>query len=209
MQDIRSDDPAVHIHGGFRLARPDLADDQLIAALARQDLGALEALYDRYGKVAFSLAYRILGDRGSAEDAVQDSFLSVWRQAKSYRRERGSPKTWLMAIVHHRSIDKLRSHAGAGPTVPLEDVPEEAAETPGVWQQVWSGMRGESVRSALERLPTEQKKSIELAYFSGYSQSEIAELMGVPLGTVKGRMRIGLQKLKSMLEQPELGVSGA
>jgi RNA polymerase sigma-70 factor (ECF subfamily) len=191
------------------LARGDLPDDQLIAALASQDLGALETLYDRYGKVAFSLAYRIVGERGAAEDVVQDAFLSVWRQAKSYRRDRGSAKTWLMAIVHHRSIDKLRAHASGGTTVPIDDVTEELGEAPGVWQQVWSNMRGDSVRGALEKLPVEQKKSIELAYFSGYSQSEIAELMGVPLGTVKGRMRIGLQKLKAMLERPELGVTGA
>jgi RNA polymerase sigma-70 factor (ECF subfamily) len=191
------------------LVRSDVPDDQLIAALARQDLSALETLYDRYGKVAFSLAYRIVGDRGSAEDVVQDAFLSVWRQAKSYKRERGSPKTWLMAIVHHRSIDKLRSHASNGSTIPIEDVPETYDDVPGVWQQVWAELRGESVRKALEQLPVEQKKSIELAYFSGYSQSEIAELMGVPLGTVKGRMRIGLQKLKAMLERPELGVTGA
>ena len=191
------------------MARADQADDEIISALARQELDALEVLYDRYGKVAFSLAYRILGDRGAAEDGVQDAFLSVWRQAKSYRRDRGSPKTWLMVIVRNRAIDKLRSHASAGPTVAIDDVPEDVVEMPGVWQQVWSGMRGASVRDALNRLPVEQKKSIELAYFSGYSQSEIAELMGVPLGTVKGRMRIGLQKLKAMLEQPELGVSGA
>jgi RNA polymerase sigma-70 factor, ECF subfamily len=191
------------------LARPDLPDDQLISALARQDLGALETLYDRYGKVAFSLAYRVVGERGAAEDVVQEAFLSVWRQASSYKRERGSPKTWLMAIVHHRSIDKLRAHASGGATVPLDEVPEDHGEAPGVWQQVWADMRGETVRQALERLPVEQKKSIELAYFSGYSQSQIAQLMGVPLGTVKGRMRIGLQKLKAMLERPELGVSGA
>jgi len=191
------------------LARGDLPDDQLVEALARQDLGALETLYDRYGKVAFSLAYRIVGERGAAEDVVQDAFLSVWRQAKSYKRDRGSPKTWLMAIVHHRSIDKLRAHASAGSTVPIDDVHNELGEAPGVWQQVWSTMRGDSVRDALEKLPLEQKKSIELAYFSGYSQSEIAELMDVPLGTVKGRMRIGLQKLKALLERRELGVSGA
>ena len=184
-------------------------DESLIASVANGDLGALEALYDRFGRVAFSLAYRIVGDRGSAEDVVQDAFLSVWRQAKSYRRERGSARTWLMSIVHHRSIDRLRASAAAGPTVPLDVVPEDFAEAPGVWQQVWAGLRGESVRSALERLPVEQKKSIELAYFSGYSQSEIAALMGVPLGTVKGRMRIGLQKLKAMLESPDLEVSGA
>ena len=191
------------------MARGDLPDDQLVEALARQDLGALETLYDRYGKVAFSLAYRIVGERGAAEDVVQDAFLSVWRQAKSYKRDRGSPKTWLMAIVHHRSIDKLRAHASAGSTVPIDDVHNELGEAPGVWQQVWSTMRGDSVRDALEKLPLEQKKSIELAYFSGYSQSEIAELMDVPLGTVKGRMRIGLQKLKALLERRELGVSGA
>ncbi len=191
------------------LARSEPPDDELIAALARRDLGALEVLYDRYGKLAFSLAYRILGDRGSAEDAVQDGFLSIWRQAQSYRRERGSAKTWLMAVVRNRSIDKLRSHAASGATVPLEELPDDVDTAPGVWQQVWAGMRGETVRDALDRLPVEQKKSIELAYFSGYSQSEIAELMGVPLGTVKGRMRIGLQKLKALLERPELGVTGA
>ncbi len=191
------------------LARSEPPDDELIAALARRDLGALEVLYDRYGKLAFSLAYRILGDRGSAEDAVQDGFLSIWRQAQSYRRERGSAKTWLMAVVRNRSIDKLRSHAASGAAVPLEELPDDVDAAPGVWQQVWAGMRGETVRDALDRLPVEQKKSIELAYFSGYSQSEIAELMGVPLGTVKGRMRIGLQKLKALLERPELGVTGA
>ena len=187
----------------------DAPDEQLIVALARQDLSALEALYERYGRVAFSLAYRIVGDRGAAEDVVQDAFLSVWRQAASYRRDRGSPKTWLMAIVHHRAIDRIRSHAAAGPTASLDEVPEDYGDAPGVWQQVWAQMRGESVRRALDALPAEQKKSIELAYFSGYSQSEIAALMGVPLGTVKGRMRIGMQKLKAMLERPELGVSGA
>ena len=129
------------------MARSDLPDDQLIGALASQDLGALETLYDRYGKVAFSLAYRIVGERGAAEDVVQDAFLSVWRQAKSYKRERGSPKTWLMAIVHNRSIDKLRAHASGGATVPIDDVPEELGEAPGVWQQVWSNMRGDSLSS--------------------------------------------------------------
>jgi RNA polymerase sigma-70 factor (ECF subfamily) len=189
------------------LPRNDAPDDQLISALAQQDLSALETLYERYGKIAYSLAYRIVGERGAAEDVVQDAYLSVWRQAKSYKRERGSPRTWLMSIVHHRSIDKLRAHASGAATVPIEDVPEGHVEAPGVWQQVWADMRGDVVRQALERLPAEQKKSIELAYFSGYTQVEIAELMGVPLGTVKGRMRTGLQKLKSMLERPELGVS--
>ena len=187
----------------------DFTDDRLIEALARQDVGALECLYDRYGKVAYSLAYRIVGERGVAEDVVQDAYLSVWRQAKSYRPERGSAKTWLMAIVRNRSIDKLRSHATGANSISMDEVPEDFGAQPGPWQQVWNDLRGATVRDALERLPVEQKKSIELAYFSGYSQSEIADLMRVPLGTVKGRMRIGLQKLKTMLETRELGVSGA
>jgi RNA polymerase sigma-70 factor (ECF subfamily) len=191
------------------LPRTQTEDDGLIEAVAHADLGALESLYDAYGKIAFSLAYRIVGDRGAAEDVVQDAFLSVWRQAKSYRRDRGSARTWLMSIVHHRSIDRLRASASGGTTVPIEQVPEDYAEAPGVWQQVWAGLRGETVRNALNKLPIEQKKSIELAYFSGYTQTEIAALMGVPLGTVKGRMRIGLQKLRTMLEGPEVEVSGA
>lgn len=187
----------------------DIADHRLIEGLARQEVGALESLYDRYGKIAFSLAYRIVGERGAAEDVVQDAFLSVWRQAKTYRSERGSPKTWLMAIVHNRSIDRLRSHAAGASSVSIDEVPEDFGAEPSPWQEVWNELRGSTVRDALDRLPVEQKKSIELAYFSGYTQAEIADLMGVPLGTVKGRMRIGLQKLKAMLETPELGVSGA
>jgi len=184
-------------------------DDQILAALAQRDLSALEELYDRYSKVVYSLAYRIVGDRGNAEDVVQDAFLSVWRQAGTYKRERGAARTWLMSIVHHRSIDRLRSGASSSNTIPYEELPESREETtkPSIWQQAWNNIRGDMIRRALERLPVEQKKSIELAYFSGYTQSEIAELMGVPLGTVKGRMRIGLQKLRTMLEGLEIGAS--
>ncbi len=183
-------------------------DDQLLAALALGELAALDGLYERYARTAYSLAYRIVGERGAAEDVVQDAFLSVWRQAKSYRRERGNPRTWLMAIVHHRAIDRLRASASSGVTIPLDQLPDGPAETPGVWQQVWTGLRGDAVRSAIETLPPEQKKSIELAYFSGYTHVEIAELMGVPLGTVKGRLRHGLHKLKAFLEGPGMEMSG-
>ncbi|MBV8594739.1 MAG: sigma-70 family RNA polymerase sigma factor [Candidatus Eremiobacteraeota bacterium] len=183
-------------------------DEQIIAALAQRDLSALEELYERYSKVAYSLAYRIVGDRGSAEDVVQDAFLSVWRQAQTYKPERGKARTWLMSIVHHRSIDRLRSGASANNTIPYDDLPESEDDTkPSIWQQAWTHLRGDVVRRALDRLPAEQKKSIELAYFSGYTQTEIAELMGVPLGTVKGRMRIGLQKLRAMLDGLEIGAS--
>ena len=195
--------------GGAPVNRSERTDEELIAAIAERELNALDALYDRYHRVAFSMAYRVLGDRGTAEDVVQDAFLSVWRQAKSFRRERGSARTWLMSIVHHRSIDKLRSHANAPNLVPIDEAQERESESPGTWQTVWSTLTGETVRGALSRLPTDQRKSIELAFFSGYTHVEIASLMNVPLGTVKGRMRMGLQKLKALLERPEAGVTGA
>jgi RNA polymerase sigma-70 factor, ECF subfamily len=193
------------------LTPPGRSDEQILAALAQRDLNALEELYERYGKIAYSLAYRIVGDRGTAEDVTQDAFLSVWRRAGSYQADKGSARNWLMSIVHHRSIDRLRHVAASGTLIAYEELPESSEEStkPGIWQQAWTNVRGEMVRKALERLPSEQKKSIELAYFSGYTQAEIASLMGVPLGTVKGRMRIGLQKLRAMLEGLEIGASSS
>ncbi len=182
-------------------------DEQLVAALGRQDLSALESLYDRYHKVAYSLAYRILGDTGSAEDVVQDAFLSVWRHAASYQSVRGSARSWLLSIIRNRSIDRLRSSAAEKRAMSTEEAPERDAEAPGIWHQVWSNLRGDLIRTGLDQLPPDQKKSIELAYFSGYTHVEISELMDVPLGTVKGRLRMGLHKLKAFLERPEVGVS--
>jgi RNA polymerase sigma-70 factor, ECF subfamily len=179
---------------------PERSDQDLIGALARGEVSGLEELYDRYKRVAYSLAYRILGERGAAEDVLQEAFLSVWRQAGSYKPERGNVRTWLMSVVHHRSIDRLRAAASSSGSVPLDELPDSPTDEPGVWQQVWAGFRGDLVRTALDDLPTEQRKSIELAYFSGYTQAQIAELMGVPLGTVKGRLRLGLLKIKSFLE---------
>ncbi|MDQ6824517.1 MAG: sigma-70 family RNA polymerase sigma factor [Candidatus Eremiobacteraeota bacterium] len=185
------------------------SDEAILAALGQRDLNALEELYDRYGKVAYSLAYRIVGDRGGAEDVIQDAFLSVWRRAASFKSDKGSARNWLMSIVHHRAIDRLRHAASSGALIPFDELPEVSDEStrPSIWQQAWTSVRGDMVRKALERLPQEQKKSIELAYFSGYTQAEIASLMGVPLGTVKGRMRIGLQKLRTILEGSEVGAT--
>ncbi|MBC5825291.1 MAG: sigma-70 family RNA polymerase sigma factor [Candidatus Eremiobacteraeota bacterium] len=166
-------------------------------------------LYDRYSKVAYSLAYRIVGDHGSAEDIVQDAFLAVWRQANKYRRDLGAARSWLLAIVHHRSIDRLRSSASSGNHVPIDELPESKDEAPDPWQQVWSDLRGDVVRKALGSLPNDQRKSIELAYFSGYTHVEISQLMGVPLGTVKGRLRAGLLKLKALLDRQNLGAAPA
>lgn len=172
-------------------------DNALAEALAARDLSALSGLYDRYGRISYTLAYRILGEPEGAEDVVQDAFLAAWRGAGTFRRERGNVRSWLLSIVHHRAVDILRRRTAFRPA-PLEaadntpsdvDTAEEAARN----------VEGGTVRAALETLPEAQRRTIELAYFGGYTQSELAELMGVPLGTVKGRMRIGLQKMRRVL----------
>ena len=160
-----------------------------MSALAERDLSALATLYDRYGRLGYALAYRILGESEAAEDVVQDAFISAWRGAGSYRRERGNPRGWLLSIVHHRAVDVLRRKTAFRPA-PLE-VAEQRAER---------NVEQQTVRLALQTLPEAQRRTIELAYFGGYTHVELAELMGVPLGTVKGRMRIGLQKMRRALE---------
>lgn len=190
------------------MTQASASDEQLLAALGRRDVGALEALYERYKTVAYSLAYRIVGERSAAEDVVQDAFLAVWRRAASFQASRGKVRSWLLAIVHHRAVDRLRSAAKPAGDVPLDDIRDLESSAPPIWQEVWERQQGDAVRTALETLPPDQKKSVELAYFSGYTHVEIAQLMGVPLGTVKGRLRIGLQKLKSQLEGRRLGVTG-
>jgi RNA polymerase sigma-70 factor, ECF subfamily len=174
-------------------------DDALLASLAARDLSALATLYDRYGRLAYSLAYRILGESEAAEDVVQDAFLSAWRGAGSYRRDRGNPRAWLLSIVHHRAVDILRRKTTFRPAPlemaefqPSDDDTALAAE---------KNVENRTVREVLETLPQAQRRTIELAYFGGYTHVELSELMGVPLGTVKGRMRIGLQKMRRALER--------
>ena len=174
------------------------SDDALIAALARQDLSALAALYDRYGRRAYALAYRILGETGSAEDVVHDAFIAAWRGAASYRRDRGNVRGWLLSIVHHRAVDILRRKTAFRPA-PLDAAERRPAEDDTALMAERNVQR-RTVREALESLPEAQRRTIELAYFGGYTHVELAELMGVPLGTVKGRMRIGLQKMRRALE---------
>jgi RNA polymerase sigma-70 factor, ECF subfamily len=178
------------------------SDEALIAAIQGRDVRALELLYDRHRVIAYSLALRSLGNPGDAEDVVQEAFLNVWRAAATFRRERSTARSWILSIVHHRAIDKLRGRKSRVQPVALEEgmnVPDSA----NVWREVANNLDGEDVRHALESLPEEQRQTIDLAYFKGYTHSQISEVMNVPLGTVKGRMRIGLHKLKSLLEGTE------
>jgi RNA polymerase sigma-70 factor (ECF subfamily) len=173
-------------------------DDALIAALARRDLTALATLYDRYGRIAYALAYRILGEAEAAEDVVHDGFISAWRGAGSYRAERGNVRGWLLSIIHHRAVDVLRRKTTFRPA-PLE-IAEQRPADDDTAEEAAKNVEHATVRAALEALPVAQRRTIELAYFGGYTHVELAQLMGVPLGTVKGRMRIGLQKLRRALD---------
>jgi RNA polymerase sigma-70 factor (ECF subfamily) len=176
----------------------EVPDESLMEALQAREPEALDLLYRRYGRLAFALALRITGDESAAEDVVQDAFLSVWRHAASYQPERGAVKTWLTGIVHHRAIDRVR---GRTPTSALEDVELLPAgrQIPDVADQALSNVSGEQVRRALGTLPAEQREVITLAYFGGWTHVEIARRAGVPVGTVKGRMRLGLEKLRRQL----------
>ena len=175
------------------------SDDSLIAALAARDLTALAALYDRYGRIAYALAYRILGEPEAAEDVVHDGFISAWRGAGSYRSERGNVRGWLLSIVHHRAVDVLRRKTTFRPA-PLE-IAEQRPADDDTAEEATRNVEHATVRAALQALPQAQRRTIELAYFGGYTHVELAQIMGVPLGTVKGRMRIGLQKLRRALER--------
>ncbi len=174
-------------------------DEALLAAIGRGDEGAIAALYDRYGGLAYGLAYRILSERGAAEDVVQDAFLSVWRRAASFQPGRGSVRTWLLSIVHHRAIDRLRGTSGrTRRDAPLDDL-NRIVQVNDLWREVEVGVQRDVLRRGLSSLPEAQRRTIELAYFGDHTQQEIAAMMEVPVGTVKGRMRIGLHKLRDLL----------
>lgn len=183
-------------------------DDELIAAVAREDHPALLALYDRHGRVAYGLAYRILGDAGAAEEAVQDAYLRVWRRAATFDTSRGGVRSWLLTIVHHCAIDLLRRRSGAPPVVAGLNEIADRRSVPDAWSEVSGRMESERVRTAVETLPGEQRRAIEMAFFDGLTHREIAERDGLPLGTVKGRMRLGLRRLQGLLAEPAPGVTG-
>lgn len=179
------------------------SDAEIVLAVASADLQALAQLYDRYGALAYSVALRVLNDAGLAEDVVQESFLKIWSAAESFDPRRGSVRTWLMTIVRNRSIDQLRGHgAHVRQELDLGQARHVSAVGPGSdpWQDVSLSLERKAVAEALSRLPAEQKQALELAYYGGYSQREIAAMSRVPLSTVKGRMRLALEKLHSYLE---------
>jgi RNA polymerase sigma-70 factor (ECF subfamily) len=174
-------------------------DEDLIVAVARGDHPSLLALYDRHGRVAYGLAYRILGDAGAAEEAVQDGYLRVWRCASTFDSSRGGVRSWLLTIVHHCAIDLLRRRAGAPPVVAGLDEIADRQAVPDAWSDVSGRLESERVRTAVATLPGEQRRAIELAFFDGLTHREIAERDGLPLGTVKGRLRLGLKRLHGLL----------
>jgi RNA polymerase sigma-70 factor (ECF subfamily) len=177
-----------------------LADEDLMALVKGGDPRAFELLYDRHSGAAFSLAYRMAGSRGAAEDIAQEAFLSIWRSSLRYRSDRGSVRTWVLGIVHHRAIDALRRNLVHERRRADAEGLEERQEAPELTDvEVARRDEARQVRSAIDSLPAEQSRVIELSYFGGFTHSQIAEMLETPIGTVKGRMRLGLSKLRHEL----------
>jgi RNA polymerase sigma-70 factor, ECF subfamily len=180
-----------------------LADEELMPLVGQRDPEAFEVLYDRHGGVAYSLAYRIVGERAAAEEVTQEAFISIWRSGARFDATRGSVRSWLLSVVRNRAIDFLRSKAGKAPKLAFDD-DSILEQRPAVEMTDEEAMRRETaseLRGALGKLPDEQSKVIELAYFGGFSHSEIAAILGLPMGTVKGRMRLGLEKIRGELAE--------
>ena len=182
----------------MRKQHTHLSDEALVALIARGDEGALGELYERVGRIAFGLAKRVLRDERLAEDAVQEGFLAVWRNAAAFRADRAKARTWVLTLVHRRSVDLVRREErrraeplSESTPAPVGDATDEAA---------WLRFERERVQTALKQLPDVQREALELAYYGGFSQSELAERLGVPLGTVKSRMFAGLARLRELLE---------
>jgi RNA polymerase sigma-70 factor (ECF subfamily) len=177
-----------------------LSDEAVVALAARSDDVAFAELYDRYGRVAFGLALRILRDETLAEDAVQEAFLAIWRGAARFIPERGKASTWILTLVHRRAVDLVRRE-NRRRAEPLEDR-EPAAPQSSAEDVAWLRLERERVQAALRKLPDVQREALELAYYGGYTQSELAERLGQPLGTIKSRMFAGLTRLAELLDAP-------
>jgi RNA polymerase sigma-70 factor (ECF subfamily) len=182
-----------------------LSDEALVALAARSEQSALAELYDRFGRPAYGLALRILRDESLAEDAVQEAFLALWRTAARFVPERGKASTWILTLVHRRAVDIVRREERRRADA-LEQAPEpESREA--VDEEAWLRLQRERVQEALRKLPDQQREAIELAYYGGFTQSELAERLGQPLGTIKSRMFGGLARLRELLGEPGMEMS--
>ena len=178
-----------------------LADEDLMPLLAAKDAVAFEVFYDRHGGAAYSLAYRIVGERQAAEDVTQEALISIWRSGARFDRARGSVRTWTLGIVRNRAIDHLRRHSARAPKLAF-DSEAELERRPAEELTDAEALRRETaneVRGALDELPEDQSRVIQLAFFGGFSHSEIAAMLNEPLGTIKGRMRLGMDKIRASL----------
>ena len=178
---------------------PPRTDEEMLEAIANGDDQGLADLYDRFGRIAYGLAYRVLRDQALAEDAVQEAFLTIWRSADGYRRERAKPSTWILTLVHRRAVDLVRRE-NRRRGEPLDEAPE--ATGPSVPEEADLREKRTAVQAALQELPDDQRQAIELAYYGGFTQSELAERLGVPLGTIKSRMFAGLTRLRELVPNP-------
>jgi RNA polymerase sigma factor (sigma-70 family) len=180
------------------------SDEALLNAIAGGAVWAMDSLYQRYSRILYSLAYRMVADHQVAEDLLQDAFLAVWRRATTYSPQSGAARSWLISIMHHRTIDYLRRvrRRSTIQEAPLEELElNESIAQPDAWDAVWQSVKSSHVRAALMQIPTEQRLVIELAYFQGWTHTEIARGTQIPLGTIKARMRLGLLHLKKVLIQ--------
>jgi RNA polymerase sigma factor (sigma-70 family) len=179
--------------------RRHLSDEALVALVARGDESALADLYDRIGRIAYGLALRIVRDDRLAEDAVQEGFMAAWRSAAGFSAERAKASTWILTLVHRRAVDLVRREDRRRAD-PLDAGAEAAETTPSAEDAAWLRFERERVQEALSRLPDAQREAIELAYYGGFTQSELAERLGEPLGTIKSRMFAGLTRLRELLD---------
>lgn len=183
-------------------AATHLSDEALVGLVARGDEQALAALYDRHGRLAYGVARRLVRDAQLAEDAVQEGFVNVWRQAATFRPERSHAASWIIMLVHRRAVDLVRREERRRTDV-LDEAAEDAAAPDTTEEAALTGLEREWARTLLARLPDQQREVLELAFWGGYTQSELADRLGLPLGTIKSRMFNGMARLRALMEDTE------
>ena len=181
-----------------------LGDEELMRLVAGGDANAFEIVYERHATSVFSLAYRICGVRGTAEEVAQEAFLAAWRSGGRYDPRRGSVRSWLLGVVHHRAIDSVRRTTIRDRVVSKAEMDTEATEAPESTElEVARREEARALRTVVKALPEPQRRVVELAYFGGFTQEQIAQVLDVPLGTVKGRMRLALEKMRASMAPSE------